>query len=107
MARPAAVAAPVAPVAVQVSKSYMDVSMSANRTSSSAKSERNPEDEEGEAEWEGAVSAKPEGVTAGTTSICRNSAWRLSTRKTAAAASGLTPMVLKSLTGGVSEGGAS
>lgn len=61
--------APVAPAAVQASKSYMDVSMSANRTSSSAKSERNPEDEEGGTEWEGAASTKPQGVAVGTTSI--------------------------------------
>lgn len=48
LVRPLPAATPTVPAVVHGSKSYIDVSMSANRTSSSAKSERNPEGEEEE-----------------------------------------------------------
>lgn len=89
---------PTAPDVVQGSKSYMDVSMSANRTSSSAKSERNPEgdeEEEGE-EGEAEMSTRPPGGSVGRASIGRSSVQRPSASKTPTA-SGLAPMVLLSL----------
>lgn len=92
---------PTAPVVVQGSKSYMDVSMSANRTSSSAKSERNPEGEEEEEEEE--MSMAPPGGSVGKASIGRSSAQRVSASKTPGA-SGLAPMVLQSLGGPVGAG---
>lgn len=102
---PAAAAAPTAPAVVQGSKSYMDVSMSANRTSSRAKSERNPEGEEEDGE-EGAdeLSIKPPGGSAGRASIIRTSAQRLSANEMPAA-SGLTGEDLQSLGGPVGDGG--
>lgn len=78
-----------APAVVQGSKSYMDVSMSANRTSSRARSERNPEGEEDGEEGEEEVSIMPAGA-----SIIRISA-----------ASGLAPVGLQSLGGPVGGGG--
>lgn len=59
------------PAVVQGSKSYMDVSISANRTSSKAKSERKPE---GDEEEDKGGSAKPPGGTEGKESINRSSA---------------------------------
>lgn len=83
---------------MQGSKSYIDVSISANRTSSSAKSERNPEGEEEEEGEEGEeeMSAKPTGGSVGRVSIGRSSAQRLSASKTPAA-SALAPADLQSL----------
>lgn len=72
--------------------------MSANRTSSSAKSERNPEgeeEEEGETREE-EMSTKPPGCSVGRPSIGRRSAQRPSASKTPAA-SGLAPTDLQSL----------
>lgn len=102
LARPPPAVMPTAPAVVQGSKSYMDVSISANRTSSSAKSERNPEGEEEEG-GEEAMSARPPGGSVGRVSIDRSSAQRPSTRKTPAA-SGLAPMVLQSLGEPVGDG---
>lgn len=99
---PAAV--PTAPAVVQGSKSYMDVSMSANRTSSRAKSERNPEGEDDGEEGEEDVSIKPPGGSAGGASIIRISAQRLSAKETPAA-SGLAPAGLQSLGRPVGDGG--
>lgn len=67
LVRPLPAVTPTAPVVVQGSKSYMDVSMSANRTSSSAKSERNPEgeEEEGGNEGEEEMSTRPPGGSVG------------------------------------------
>lgn len=81
------VVTPAAPAVVQGSKSYMDVSMSANRTSSSAKSERNPEgeEEEGGNEGEGELSTRPLGGSVGRVSIGRSSTQRFSASKTPAA----------------------
>lgn len=108
LARPPvlAVPPPAPPAVVQGSKSYMDVSMSANRTSSNAKSERKGEGEEedGGQEGEEETSTRPPGGTAGRVSIGRSSAQRPSTRKTAAA-SGLAPVVLQSLGEPVGVGG--
>lgn len=101
---PPPAAAPTAPPVVQGSKSYMDVSMSANRTSSRAKSERNPEGEEEDGE-EGVEepSIKPPGGSAGRASIIRISAQRLSANETPAD-SGLAPVDLQSLVGPVGDG---
>lgn len=103
LARPPPAVMPTAPAVVQGSKSYMDVSMSANRTSSSAKSERNPEgeEEEGEEEGEEEMSARLPGGSVGSVgkvSSGRSSAQRPSASKTPAA-SGLAPMALQSLGG--------
>lgn len=99
-ARPPLAVTPTAPAVVQGSKSYMDVSMSANKTSSSAKSERNPEGEAGEGAAEGQeeISNKPPGGSAGRASTGRSSALRVSVSKTPTA-SGLAPAVLQSLGG--------
>lgn len=74
--------------------------MSANRTSSSAKSERKPEGEEEELGEEGEeeMSTRPPGGSVGRVSIGRSSAQRPSTSKTPSA-SGLAPTVLQSLAG--------
>lgn len=76
--------------------------MSANRTSSSAKSDRNPEGEEEEEgdEGEEEMSTRPPGGSVGRVSIGRRSVQRPSARKIPAA-SGLAPMVLQSLEGPV------
>lgn len=105
LARPPPAVTPTAPAVVQGSKSYMDVSMSANRTSSSAKSERNPEGEEEDEGEEGEeeMSTRPPGGSMGRVSIGRRSVQRLSASKTPAA-SGLAPMVLQSLGGPVGAG---
>lgn len=93
---------PAAPAVTQGSKSYIDVSMSANNTSSSAKSERNPEGEEEEEGEEGEeeMSTKPAGAgdRAVRVSIGRSSMLRLSASKTPAA-SGFAPEALQSLVG--------
>lgn len=95
--RPPPAAAPTVPAVVQGSKSYMDVSMSANRTSSRAKSERNPEGEEEDGEeGAGELSIKPPGGNAGRASIILISAQRLSANETTAD-SGLAPVDLQSL----------
>lgn len=97
LVRPPPAAAPAtAPAVVQGSKSYMDVSMSAKRTSSRAKSERNPEGGEDGEEGEEELSIKPAGGSAGGASIIRVSAQRLSAGETPAA-SGLAPVGLQSL----------
>lgn len=98
LARPPPAVTPTAPAVVQGSKSYIDVSMSANRTSSSAKSERNPEGEEEEEgdEGEEEMSTKPTGGSVGRVSIGRSSAQRPSASKTPAT-SGLAPKDLQSL----------
>lgn len=101
LVRPPPAVTPTAPAVVQGSKSYMDVSMSANRTSSSAKSERNPEGEEEEVEEE--MSTRPPGGSVGRVSIGRSSEQRASASKTPAA-SGFAPMVLQSLGGPVGAG---
>lgn len=95
---------PTAPAVVQGSKSYIDVSISANRTSSRAKSERKPEGDKEEEGEEGGeeMSTKPPGSSVGRASIIRSSAQRLSASKTPAT-SGLAPMDLQSL--GRPEGG--
>lgn len=105
LARPPPDVTPTAPAVVQGSKSYMDVSMSANRTSSSAKSERNPEGEEEDEGEEGGeeMSTRPPGGSMGRVSMGRRSVQRLSASKTPAA-SGLAPMVLQSLGGPVGAG---
>lgn len=104
LVRPPPAAAPTAPAVVQGSKSYMDVSMSANRTSSRAKSERKPEGEEdGEEAGEGLSIKPPRGSTGGA-SIIRISAQRLSASETPAA-SGLTTVGLQSLGRPVGDGG--
>lgn len=104
LVRPPPAAAPTAPAVVQGSKSYMDVSMSANRTSSRAKSERKPEGEEDGEEGEEELSIKPPGGSAGGASIIRISAQRLSASETPAA-SALAPVGLQSLGRPVDEGG--
>lgn len=98
LARPPPAVTPTAPAVIQGSKSYIDVSISANRTSSSAKSERNPEGEEEEEGEEGEeeMSAKPTGGSVGRVSIGRSSAQRLSASKTPAT-SALAPKDLQSL----------
>lgn len=99
---PPPAAAPTAPAVVQGSKSYMDVSMSANRTSSRAKSERKGEEEDGEEGVE-EPSIKPPGGSAGRASIIRISAQRLSANETPAD-SGLAPVDRQSLGGPVGDG---
>lgn len=96
LARPPPAVTPTAPAVVQGSKSYMDVSISANRTSSSAKSDRKPEGEEEGEEGEEEMSARPPGGSVGKVSIGRSSAQRPSASKTQAA-SVLAPMVRQSL----------
>lgn len=103
--RPPPAVTPAAPAVVQGSKSYMDVSMSANRTSSSAKSERNPEgeEEEGGNEGEEELSTRPLGGSVGRVSIGRSSTQRLSASKTPAA-SGLDLQSLSEPVGVMWEG---
>lgn len=98
LARPPPAVMPTAPPVVQGSKSYMDVSMSAKRTSSSAKSERNPEGEEEEEGGEGEeeMSTRPPGGSVGRVSIDRRSAQRASASNMPAT-SGLALMALQSL----------
>lgn len=89
---------PMDPAVVHGSKSYMDVSMSANRTSSSAKSERNPEGEEEEPgdKGEDEMSIRPPGGSTGRVSMDRSSAQRASASNMPGG-SDLAPMVLQSL----------
>lgn len=97
LASPPPAVTPTAPAVVQGSKSYMDVSMSANRTSSSAKSERNPDGEEEEVEdGEEVMSTRPPRGNADRVSIGRSSTLRPSASKTPAASS-LAPVGLQSL----------
>lgn len=105
LAKPPPAVMPTAPPVVQGSKSYMDVSMSANRTSSSAKSERNPEGEDEGEEREEEMSTRPPGGSVGRGSIVRVSAQRASASNMPAD-SGLAPVALQSLGGpvGVKEG---
>lgn len=104
LVRPPPAATPTAPAVVQGSKSYMEVSMSANRTSSRAKSDRNPEGEEDGEEGEEDPSIRPAGGSTSGASIIRISAQRLSASK-APAASGLAPVGLLSLGRPVGDGG--
>lgn len=104
LVRPPPAAAPTAPAVVQGSKSYMDVSMSANRTSSRAKSERNPEGDEDGEEGEEELSIRPPGGSTGGASIIRISAQRFSASERPVA-SGLAPVGLQSLGRPVGDGG--